>query len=78
LNATVGPSSVVGFANDGFPFVVERDAAGNLPTDADLDECHGRKSPVLLDGNVVDMYHYSATDEFPYFIGCFHGTPVKG
>jgi hypothetical protein len=78
LNATTGASSVVGFANDGYPFVVERDAAGNLPTDADLDECHGRTSPVLLDGNVVEIYHYSATYEFPYFIGCFHGTPVKG
>lgn len=76
LNATTGPSTVVGFADDGFPFVVERDAACNLPTNADLDECHGRTSPNLLDGAVVELYHYSATYEFPYFIGCFRGTPV--
>jgi hypothetical protein len=38
--------------------VVERDAAGDLPTNADLDECHGRTSPILLDGEVVTMYHY--------------------
>ena len=76
LNATTGPSTVVGFADDGYPFVVERDAAGNLPTNADLDECHGRTSPILLDGAVVEMYHYSATYAFPYFIGCFRGTPV--
>jgi YHYH protein len=72
-----GSSTVVGFAFDGFPIVVERDASGALPTNADLDECHGRTSPVLLDGVVVDTYHYSATLEFPYFIGCFKGTAVS-
>lgn len=71
-----GPSTVVGFAYDGFPIVVERDASGALPTNADLDECHGRTSPLLLDSEVVTTYHYSATLEFPYFIGCFTGTPV--
>lgn len=71
-----GASVVVGFANDGYPIVIERDAAGNLPTNADLDECHGRTSPVDLDGATTTMYHYSATLEFPYFIGCYHGTPV--
>ncbi|MCE9621588.1 MAG: YHYH protein [Actinomycetia bacterium] len=76
LDATVGSSTVVGFAYDGFPIVVERDAAGDLPTNADLDECHGRTSPINLDGAVVEMYHYSATYEFPYFIGCYHGTAI--
>jgi hypothetical protein len=75
--ASEGPSTVVGFATDGFPIVVERDEAEQLPTNADLDECHGRTSPILLDGTVVEIYHYSATYEFPYFIGCFHGTPVS-
>ena len=65
LNASKGASTVVGFARDGFPIVVERNAAGELPTNADLDECHGRTSPVLLDGEVVTTYHYSATYEFP-------------
>ena len=72
-----GPSTVVGFAYDGFPIVVERDATGALPTNADLDQCHGRTSPVLLDGEIVTTYHYSATLEFPYFIGCYTGTSVK-
>jgi YHYH protein len=72
-----GSSTVVGYAYDGFPIVVERDAAGELPTNADLDECHGRTSPVLLDGEVVETYHYSATLEFPYFIGCFMGTRIN-
>ena len=30
---------------------------------------------LLLDGKVVTTYHYSATHEFPYSLGCFHGTP---
>ena len=73
-NATTGSSTVVGWAYDGFPIVVERDAKGALPTNADLDVCHGRTSPVLLDAKIVNIYHYSATLEFPYFIGCYKGT----
>jgi hypothetical protein len=73
IDATEGTSSVVGWAVDGFPIVVERDAAGSLPSNADLDECHGRSSPILIDGEVVTMYHYSATLEFPYTLGCLRG-----
>ena len=72
-NATA-QSTVVGWANDGFPIVVERDAAGNLPNNADLDECHGRVSPVVIDGVSTSVYHYDATLEYPYTIGCFRGT----
>ena len=28
---------------------------------------------IPLDGEVVETYHYSATYEFPYFMGCFRG-----
>lgn len=73
LDASTGPSTVVGYAIDGYPIVVERNAAGELPTNADLDACHGRTSPVVLDTEIVTTYHYSATREFPYFIGCYHG-----
>ena len=76
LDASTGPSTVVGYAYDGFPIVVERDASGHLPTNADLDACHGRTSPILVDGRVVTTYHYSATYEFPYFMGCFTGSPT--
>ena len=58
-------------AQDGYPIVVERDATAALPTDADLDRCHGRTAPILLDGQVVTTYHYSATSAFPYVVGCF-------
>jgi hypothetical protein len=76
-DATTGSSTVVGWVYDGFPIVVERDAKGALPTNADLDECHGRSSPVMIDGKTVTLYHYSATLEFPYFIGCYRGAPAQ-
>lgn len=75
-DAARGASTVVGFAHDGFPIVVERNEYGDLPTNADLDQCHGRTSFIELDGEMVETYHYSATLEFPYFIGCFTGTPI--
>lgn len=76
IDAAAGPSTVVGYAYDGFPIVVERDANGALPTNADLDQCHGRTSPIVIDGRTENRYHYSATREFPYFIGCFTGTKI--
>jgi hypothetical protein len=70
----LGSSTIVGWADDGYPIVVERDAAGNLPNNADLDVCHGRTSPILENGRIVTTYHYDATLEYPYTLGCFHGT----
>jgi hypothetical protein len=71
---SIGASTVVGWADDGYPIVVERDAGGNLPNNADLDVCHGRTSPIVLNGAIVTTYHYDATLEYPYTLGCFHGT----
>jgi hypothetical protein len=76
-NSAPGSSSLVGYALDGYGVYVERDAQGNLPTDADLDSCHGRTSTVVWDGKSTEMYHYDVTLEYPYFVGCFHGTPVS-
>ncbi len=69
-------STLVGYALDGYGIYVERDSLGNLPTNADLDECHGRTSTVLFNGVEQEIYHYSATLEFPFTIGCYRGTPV--
>jgi hypothetical protein len=69
-------ATLVGYALDGYGIYVERNAEGNLPTDADLDACHGRTSEVLFNGKTVDMYHYDATLEYPYTVGCYHGTPA--
>ncbi len=77
LSQATGASTLVGYALDGFGIYVERDANGNLPTDADLDACHGRTSPVMWDGKLTTIYHYDATLEYPYTVGCFMGTPVS-
>ena len=44
-----------------------------MPTDADLDACHGTTSAVPWNGKVQSVYRYVATLEYPYTVGCFHG-----
>ncbi len=78
LSRATGPSTLVGYAADGYGIYVERTATGALLTNTDLDACHGRTSPVLWDNTVQDVYHYDATAEYPYTIGCYHGTPISG
>ncbi len=73
-NAT-GQSALLGYALDGFGIYGPYDANGKELTNADLDECHGITSQVEWDGKQVVMYHYVATREFPYVVGCFRGTP---
>ncbi len=67
-------STLVGYATDGYGIFVERSANGALLTNAQLDVCHGRTSKVLWNGTVQSVYHYDATMEYPYTLGCFHGS----
>jgi hypothetical protein len=69
--------ALVGYARDGYGIYVERDAKGNLLANASLDACHGRTSVVLWNGKKQSVYHYDATLEYPYTVGCYHGTPVN-
>ena len=70
-----GSSTLAGYALDGFGVFIDRKADGSLLTNADLDACHGRTSTVTWDGQQVSMYHYVATLEYPYTVGCYRGTP---
>ena len=72
-----GNEVLIGYALDGFGIYSLYDANGRELTDADLDACHGRTSEVLWDGKRTSMYHYVLTREYPYTLGCFHGTPVS-
>jgi hypothetical protein len=72
-----GQSNLLGYAYDGFGIYGNRGPNGKAMTNADLDECHGTTSPVMWDGKLVTMYHYVATQEFPYTVGCFRGTPSQ-
>ena len=40
---------------------------------ADLDECHGHTHQITWDGQEMSMYHYHATWDFPYTVGCMRG-----
>jgi hypothetical protein len=73
-SAATGTSTLVGYAIDGFGIYVERNAKGQLLTNADLDACHGRTSNVLWNGKYQVVFHYDATLEYPYTLGCFEGT----
>lgn len=77
LNKSTGSSTLVGYALDGYGIYVERDSSGQLLTNTDLDACHGRTSEVLWNGQEQVVYHYDATLEYPYTVGCFHGTPIS-
>jgi YHYH protein len=67
----------VGWAFDGYGMYVEYDSSGNLLTDASLDACQGRTSVVPWHGELLSMYHYDLTIEFPYSVACYHGTPIS-
>ena len=71
-----GHPALIGYALDGFGIYAANTGNTTLKT-ADLDECHGIVSEVVWDGVVVNMYHYVATADFPYTMGCFRGTPVQ-
>ena len=68
-------SGLVGWALDGYPIYGPRGHGGKLLTDDDLDACHGQMSKVFYEGRWQRIYHYNATLEYPYTLGCFHGTP---
>jgi hypothetical protein len=68
---------LVGYALDGFPIFGPRDENGTLLTNAALDACHGHVGQVTLRGTRIRTYHYHATLEYPYTLGCFRGTPVS-
>ena len=77
LDQATGRSILVGYAVDGYGIYAERDPRGDLLTDASLDACHGRTSTVAWNGKKKKLYHYDATLEYPYTVGCFHGTPIS-
>lgn len=63
-----GHSGVVGYINDGFPIYGYKGQGGIEMSNGNLDLCHGHDHGVL-------GYHYHATLEYPYTIGCYRGDP---
>ncbi len=63
-----GHSAVIGYIRDGFAIYGYKGVGGGELRNTDLDECHGHSHGTL-------GYHYHATIEYPYTIGCYRGTP---
>ncbi|HEX8119941.1 MAG TPA: YHYH protein [Solirubrobacteraceae bacterium] len=63
-------SPVVAWARDGFAVYGPRGVGARELSTADLDPCHGHRHG--------GRYHYHATLDYPYTLGCFRGTPVGG
>ncbi len=74
----VGHSELVGYIYDGFGLYGHYGENGEVVTNADLDTCHGHTHIIEWDGQTVEMYHYHATFEYPYTVGCYRGTPAEG
>lgn len=72
-----GHSNLLGYALDGYGLFGVRGENGKVLTNADLDACHGHTHAITWDGQTVTMYHYHATYEYPYTLGCFHGAAAK-
>jgi YHYH protein len=72
-----GHSALLGYARDGFGIYGVRGESGETLTNADLDACHGHTHSITWDGATVTLYHYHATYEFPYTVGCYNGTPIS-
>ena len=70
-------SDLVGYALDGYGIFGPKGEGGKRLHNADLDACHGHTHEVAWDGEKRTIYHYHFTDEYPYSIGCFAGTPVN-
>lgn len=63
-----GHSGIIGYIRDGYAIYGYHGTGGAELRNTDLDECHGHSHGTL-------GYHYHATIEYPYTIGCYRGTP---
>jgi hypothetical protein len=70
-------SGLLGYALDGFGIYGKYGEEGILLYTDDLDECHGHVHEIMWDEETKEIYHYHFTEEFPYSIGCFKGTPIS-
>jgi hypothetical protein len=69
-----GHSEIVGYSLDGFGIYGRHGVGGKILASADLDVCHGHTHNIEWNGQQANMYHYHATWDFPYTMGCMRGT----
>jgi hypothetical protein len=67
-------STQIGWIFDGYGIYGPYGQSGKL-SNSDLDVCHGHTHSVTdITGTTSTVYHYHATESFPYLIGCYRGT----
>jgi YHYH protein len=70
-------TKLVGYAADGYAIVAETGSDGNLLSTSQLDEFHGNTSTYIDEnGQSVTRFHYTVSQDWPYTIGAFKGTPA--
>lgn len=77
LAGSADNNALLGYALDGFGIYSGHGENGRELSNADLDECHGRTSPVMWNGKLTTIYHYVMTREYPYTVGCYRGNAVR-
>lgn len=70
-------SPLIGYIADGFGLYGNLGEGGVPLVNADLDVCHGHTHRIDWQGQERTMYHYHATQEFPYTVGCYKGAPAN-
>lgn len=68
-----GHSALVGYIVDGFGIYGPRGEDGVELSSDDLDACHGHVHEIEWNGRLIEMFHYHATLDFPYTVGCMRG-----
>jgi hypothetical protein len=69
-------TKLVGYAADGYAIVAETGSDGKLLSTAQLDNFHGNTSTYVDEtGKSVTSFHYTVSQDWPYTIGAFKGTP---
>ncbi len=69
-------TKLVGYAADGYAIVAETGSDGKLLSTSQLDEFHGNTSTYVDEnGKSVTAFHYTVSQDWPYTIGAFKGTP---
>lgn len=71
-----GSAKLVWYALDWFGIYGNEENWKNITND-DLDECHGHSHEINWDGEKKDIFHYHATPNYPYMVGCFKWIPIK-
>jgi hypothetical protein len=69
-------TKLVGYAADGYAIVAETGSDGKLLSTQQLDAFHGNTSTYVDEnGKSVTAFHYTVSQDWPYTIGAFKGTP---